>query len=97
MGYSQTTLWLMGYILWNLCALLLVMADKRRARRAAWRVRERTLFLMAAAFGATGILLGMRMFRHKTCHRSFALGIPVLCLVNLGCGYFLWRQHWFFR
>jgi len=38
------------FILWNLAAFLMVMLDKRRARRNEWRIRERTFFACAAAF-----------------------------------------------
>ena len=79
------------YVFWNLITFSLVMVDKRRAKRDEWRIRERTFFLWAGAFGAAGIFFGMRIFRHKTQHVSFVLGIPILCLLNLVCGYFLWR------
>lgn len=78
-------------LLWNIGGFSLVMVDKRRARRDKWRIRERTFFLWALAFGAVGILLGMHVFRHKTRHWSFTVGMPILCLFNLVCGYLLWR------
>ncbi len=77
------------YILWNLASFTLVMLDKRKARRDEWRIRERTFFLWSLAFGAIGILLGMHVFRHKTRHWTFVIGIPILCLFNIVCGYFL--------
>lgn len=82
------------YFLWNLGGFIMVMLDKRRARRDEWRIRERTFFLWALAFGAAGILLGMQVFHHKTRHWSFKVGMPILCLLNLACGYFLWRHGW---
>lgn len=88
---SKLAIGLTGYALWNMAALLLVLLDKRRARKGERRIRERTFFLWALSFGAAGILLGMRLCRHKTRHLSFRIGIPLLCLVNLACGYLLWR------
>ncbi len=41
------------------------------------------LFLAAALGGAPGAILGMRIFHHKTLHRSFTLGMPALLLLNL--------------
>lgn len=82
-------LWL--FILWNLAGFFLVMVDKRRAGRGEWRIRERTFFLWALFLGATGILIGMQAFRHKTRHGSFVLGVPLLWLVNLVCLYWVLR------
>lgn len=78
------------YILWNFAGFIMVRLDKRRARRNEWRIRERTFFLWALVFGAVGILLGMYVFRHKTRHRSFVIGMPIICILNLVCGYLLW-------
>lgn len=89
-------LWLIIYIFWNTVTFSLIMLDKRRARQQNWRVRERTLFLSALMFGAAGILIGMYMFRHKTRHWSFILGIPFLLLFNIACCYLLWQQGWLF-
>lgn len=77
------------YTLWNVAAFILVMLDKRRAKRHEWRISERTFFIWALAFGGVGVLLGMRVFRHKTRHWSFTIGIPMLCLFNIGFGCFL--------
>ena len=67
----------------NLAAFALMGVDKRRAERGAWRIPERTLFLPAILGGSPGAILGMQMFRHKTRHRQFAVGIPLILLVQL--------------
>ena len=56
--------------------------DKRRARRGAWRVPEKTLFLLPLLGGSIGALLGMRVFHHKTKHWYFVWGIPAILLVQ---------------
>ena len=81
---------LVVYIIWNLAGFILIMFDKKRARQREWRISEQTFFVWALAFGAVGILLGMHVFRHKTRHWSFTAGMPMLCLFNIICGYFLW-------
>ena len=80
------------YTLWNVASFILVMLDKGRSRRNEWRISERTFFLWALVFGAIGILLGMHVFRHKTRHWSFTIGMPILFLLNIVCCYFIW-QH----
>jgi len=66
-------------------ALLLVMmkADKERARRNKYRISERTLWMMAILGGAIGGVIGMQLFRHKTKHLSFRLGFPLLALLDV--------------
>lgn len=66
----------------NLAALVLTVSDKRRARRGAWRIPERTLFSVAALGGAPLMLVGMLSVRHKTRKARFMLGLPLMCLLQ---------------
>lgn len=77
-------------VLINLIGFFAMMIDKRRAKRGAWRIPEKTLFIIAILFGSVGVSLGMKRFRHKTKHKSFVIGIPAieivqLILILLGC------------
>lgn len=76
----------------NGAAFLLMGMDKRRAKREAWRISEKTLFLPAVLGGALGGTLGMRVFRHKTKHWYFRFGFPLLLIaqVVLG-GWLIWN------
>lgn len=62
----------------NAAAFLLMLADKRRARKNLWRIPEATLIGVAALGGSVGALLGMYIIRHKTRHLKFTVGIPVI-------------------
>jgi uncharacterized membrane protein YsdA (DUF1294 family) len=76
----------------NLAAFVLMGADKRKARRGAWRIPERTLFLPALLGGALGGVLGMRTFHHKTRHWYFRWGFPLLLALQLaGLGWLAFR------
>lgn len=70
----------------NVIAFALYGIDKRRAKQGAWRISEYTLLLVALLGGSLGALLGMRYFRHKTRHRKFRYGIPLILLLQLGLG-----------
>ncbi len=79
-------------LLINALGLLLMLVDKRRAQKKKWRIRESTLLLVAAIGGSVGSLLGMYIFRHKTKHPKFFLGVPALLAVQGALAWFLWNQ-----
>ena len=57
--------------------------DKYKAKTNRWRISERTLFLTAIFGGGIGAFLGMKVFHHKTRHKQFALGIPLIMVVQM--------------
>ena len=67
----------------NVVTFLVYGLDKWKAKRDAWRISETTLLLLAAAGGSVGALLGMQIFRHKTKHVKFTVGVPVILLVQV--------------
>ena len=76
----------------NIFAVLIMFADKRFAKRGRERVPEKVLFITAIAGGSPGIWAGMYLFRHKTKHRSFVIGIPaILILQTAAVIYLLYR------
>ena len=61
----------------------LMGTDKSRARNGKWRIRERTLFLFSLLGGSIGTLTGMYVFRHKTKHWYFVIGMPLILVAQL--------------
>ena len=61
----------------NLLTFTLYGVDKRRARRGAWRIPERTLLAGTWLLGGVGAWLAMHVFRHKTKHIAFQVSAPV--------------------
>ena len=70
-------------LLINAAAFLLMLADKRKARRGAWRIPEKTLLGAAALGGSLGAIAGMYAFHHKTRHWYFVIGMPVILILQL--------------
>lgn len=70
-------------IILNLIGFALMGLDKRRAIRGLLRVPEATLFAIAIAGGSVGSILGMLIFRHKTRHLKFKIGLPIILLLQI--------------
>ena len=70
----------------NAVALLLMLADKWKAQQKDRRIRENVLITAAFIGGSIGIWVGMYLFRHKTKHLKFALGIPVILAMQILIG-----------
>ena len=80
----KTVLILAGYlVLVNLAGFFMMGSDKFRARRHAFRIPEASLFTVALIGGSAGSILGMCVFRHKTKHPRFVIGMPVILVVQV--------------
>lgn len=57
--------------------------DKKRAQKGKWRISEASLFTTALLGGSIGCIVGMKVFRHKTKHKSFIIGMPLILLLQI--------------
>jgi uncharacterized membrane protein YsdA (DUF1294 family) len=76
----------------NLAGLGFMRSDKSRAKRRERRISERQLFVTAVIGGSAGIFAGMRLYRHKTKHPSFYIGIPVILVIQLVLLGYMWGK-----
>ena len=67
--------------------------DKRRAIRHEWRIPEATLFLIALLGGSMGSIAGMQLFRHKTKHTAFVIGMPCILIIQIILAAVLFMRH----
>ena len=67
----------------NLVSMIAYYADKKKAKKGAWRPPEATLVGLAWAFGSIGAIIGMYGFRHKTKHMKFIILVPLALIVHL--------------
>ncbi len=82
-----------GYlIVVNIMGFAMMRADKRRAVRHMWRIRESRLFLCAVIGGSLGSWAGMYVFRHKTKHLRFVLGMPAILALQVAAAALIVRQ-----
>ena len=70
-------------IIINAVGFFLMLADKRAAKKSAWRIPEARLMSIALSGGCFGIYAGMMLFRHKTKHPKFSIGVPLIIVLYI--------------
>lgn len=73
----------------NTLTFLLYGIDKYKAKKARWRISEATLLMMAVIGGSIGAWAGMRLWHHKTMHKKFKYGIPLITLLQVALVFYL--------
>ena len=78
----------------NAAGFLIMLIDKRKAIKNRWRIPERTMFTLAILGGSLGVYAGMEVFRHKTKHTKFTIGIPLILALQIILSVFIliWMQ-----
>ncbi len=67
--------------------------DKLKARKGWWRIPEATLLLLAIIGGSIGAWLGMKVWHHKTMHKKFRYGLPLIILLQLSAVLYFLVRH----
>ena len=80
---------LIYFLIVNVIGFFLMGIDKLRAKKQVWRVPEKTLFLLALIGGSIGTNVGMYVFRHKTKHWYFVVGMPIILIAQVALGLWL--------
>ena len=73
----------------NIVTFLVYGIDKIKAKQGSWRISEATLLILAVIGGSIGALLGMKVWRHKTMHKKFKYGLPLILLAQIALIYFI--------
>ena len=76
-------LYLVYLLIVNATGFFLMLVDKHKAKKNLWRIPERVLMGTAILGGSLGVFMGMRIFRHKTKHPKFAIGVPILMAIHI--------------
>ena len=77
----------------NVVTFFMYGIDKWKAKRSKWRIREATLLGMAVIGGSIGAWLGMRVWHHKTMHKKFQFGIPLILIIQLAIVIWLYSRR----
>ena len=67
----------------NVVTFFLYGMDKWKAKRSKWRISEATLLGLAVIGGSIGAWLGMKVWHHKTMHKKFKYGLPLILIVQI--------------
>ena len=67
----------------NLVAFFMYGIDKWKAKRSKWRISETALLMLAVMGGSIGAWLGMKTWHHKTLHKKFRFGVPLILTVQI--------------
>ena len=73
----------------NIATFLLYGIDKYKAKKGQWRISEVALLTMAAIGGSIGAWIGMRIWHHKTMHKQFKYGIPLIIIMQVALAVYL--------
>ena len=77
----------------NVVTFFMLGIDKWKAKKSKWRVRETALLGLAVLGGSIGAWLGMKVWHHKTLHKKFKYGIPVIIIIQLVLSVYLIYEY----
>ena len=77
----------------NIATFLLYGVDKYKAKKNKWRISEATLLTMATIGGSIGAWAGMRLWHHKTMHKKFKYGIPIIIILQVALAVYLHKNN----
>ena len=82
-GIEMTEALLYYLIVINIVTFLVYGIDKWKAKQGSWRISEATLLILAVIGGSIGALLGINVWRHKTMHKKFKYGLPLILIIQI--------------
>lgn len=86
-------IYLLNYlVIINIIAFIVYGIDKLKAKRGKWRITEATLLLLAIIGGSIGAWCGVKVWHHKTLHKKFRYGIPLIIALQIGMIWYLLKD-----
>lgn len=83
MEISHIAIAIIAYVaIISLVSVIMTIKDKSCAKKGKWRVPEKTLFILSALGGSVAMYITMKTIRHKTQHKRFMIGIPVIMILQ---------------
>ena len=90
----MTVLLLVAYVaIINTLAFIAYGIDKLKAKKGKWRIPESTLLLLAIIGGSIGAWFGIKVWHHKTLHKKFRYGIPLIVITQIAITVYIFREN----
>ena len=67
----------------NVVTFFVYGIDKWKAKHSKWRINETQLLALAVLGGSVGAWFGMKVFHHKTLHKKFRYGVPLILIAQV--------------
>ena len=77
----------------NAIAFVVYGIDKLKAKKGKWRITESTLLLLAIIYGSIGAWFGIKVWHHKTLHKKFKYGIPLIVIIQIAIAIYIFREN----
>lgn len=77
------------FLILNIITFFLYGIDKYKAKRGKWRISEAMLLAMAVIGGSVGAWTGMKVWHHKTMHKKFTIGVPLVLALQTALAIYL--------
>ena len=77
----------------NVIAFFIYGIDKLKAKKGKWRIPESTLLLLAIIGSSIGAWLGIKVWHHKTLHKKFKYGIPLIVIAQIAIAVYIFREN----
>ena len=78
----------------SLISVIVTVYDKKAAKKGKRRIRESTLMLLSLLGGSLAMYITMKKIRHKTKHKKFMLGIPVITVLQISLIFYLYFVYY---
>ena len=73
----------------SIISIIVTIFDKKIAGTGKRRIPEATLLMWSALGGSVAMLLTMFAIRHKTQHKKFMIGIPLIIILQAALIFFV--------
>ena len=77
----------------NAISFVVYGIDKLKAKKGKWRITESTLLLLAIIYGSIGAWFGIKVWHHKTLHKKFKYGIPLIVIAQIAIAVYIFREN----